>query len=293
MFSYHKRKCDYDGSQYASNWFPLGTKDMNLMATVIGKYVNSVCVWKGGQRKKENFLYAEWLSLDFDGGVSLQYVKENLFCDMKCLIGTSRNHLKPKHGVIAERFHVYLKLTKPITDMHTYEHKAKELIDSYGADTKCGTAAAYLFPSNVVFINPDGYTEDHKIYTPPQPTKEDDVVTPTYDAMRKAQYFFRRTGRFTGWLQSFLEEGAIPKWRAGRNDTCYVAALRMLSVGLKPAEVIHALKKAPFDKKGFRVSEYETTVKSALKYIRTNLEKEDNKVREREASKDFIKSFNK
>jgi hypothetical protein len=55
----------------------------------------------------------EMVILDFDGGYTIDEAMVD-FEDFVCAFATTRNHMREKHGVIAERFRVLLPTDKPV-----------------------------------------------------------------------------------------------------------------------------------------------------------------------------------
>lgn len=278
MISYHPRKCDYNKWEYAEGYQPLATKDYGHLSVVMRKFVWSPIIYVGGHRKAENFIEAHFLGLDFDKGLRLSQAVENIFCDMSCIIGTTRHHQlekidhTTKKKVICDRFRILIELEEPIRSAEHYKQKVKSYVDRYGCDVQACDGARFFWPcKNIVFSNHEGFKEE--IGDPPKQVDEKDKWT--MEQQREwAQKNYRLRG-LTGWLKKFLEKGVIPEKFGGRNTACNQAARELLCIGYDPVEIKRILVRAPFVKEGFLDREYDTTIDSAANYIRDQLAKED------------------
>lgn len=110
----------------------------------------SPSVYKNDYRKKDNFLYAELVGLDFDNNpgepqLSLQEAT-NLFRNCWHVIGTTRSHQKEKDGKPAsDRFRVILRLDQVCKNYRDYEHTMRLLMSEYPAADPAGKDAARMF----------------------------------------------------------------------------------------------------------------------------------------------------
>lgn len=140
-------------------------KDTNVssleaLTQLITKESYSLGTFEGNKRKNEHFKSAEWIGLDFDNGLSLSEAQE-FFKDYTHIIGTTRNHLKDKNGIIAERFRVLLKLSEPITDEKDYKATVIKLMNEYpDADRSCSDSARYFYPCDKIISYGKGKTID-------------------------------------------------------------------------------------------------------------------------------------
>ncbi|MBC7456798.1 MAG: AAA family ATPase [Bdellovibrionaceae bacterium] len=142
--------------------------NMNSIQQYITSKAWSPSVFKentlNGKRHRliNNFLSAEIFGVDIDDGCSIeQAVQIVKLCNLKALIGTTRNHLKEKVSgsgkkmPIRERFRIILFLKTPIyTDVQYREvFKQVKLIFPF-CDDSCKDAARYYFPcQDIVFTN--------------------------------------------------------------------------------------------------------------------------------------------
>jgi hypothetical protein len=107
----------------------------------------SLGLFKDGIRRKENFLTADAIGLDFDSGYSLEQALID-FADFKHIIAPTRSHQKEKNGKVEDRFRVILFLTEPITDAETFEATWFKLQKRWPkCDPQCKDASRFFYPS--------------------------------------------------------------------------------------------------------------------------------------------------
>lgn len=93
--------------------------DDNLEKAML-RYVWSPCVWLWGKRCHANFLYADWLGLDFDDGDPTLDEFSREICDYKRIIGVTKNHQREKHGKVCDRFRIAIPFEKRIDDLDVF-----------------------------------------------------------------------------------------------------------------------------------------------------------------------------
>ena len=156
MFMYHENP-SYNARKFKDDWkCNPDINSANELAKLVVKYHNSPCLWAHGIRLKVNFRRAYWVGLDFDEIVTLDYAIQK-FSDYVHVIGTTRNHQKPKGGIICDRFRVFLKLNGLCKSQSDYEATVSQLIKKHGADDACCDAARLFFKcEEVVSLNYSG-----------------------------------------------------------------------------------------------------------------------------------------
>lgn len=96
-------------------------------------------IFDGGYRKEinSNLNQCNIIMLDFDDGVSINYIKKH-FKNITYLITTTKSHQKEKNGLICDRFRLIFPLEKcfDIT-IDEYKIMMNLLITRYGADKAC------------------------------------------------------------------------------------------------------------------------------------------------------------
>jgi len=117
----------------------------------------SATAFRDGYRDGEHALPGqELVILDFDGG----YTIAEAMVDFELFVGaiaTTRNHMKAKHGVVAERFRVLLPVNRPVVlDTEGFKLMMTEVMRSYPqADPACKNIDRmyYGFPdAEVLFL---------------------------------------------------------------------------------------------------------------------------------------------
>lgn len=124
---------------------------------IILKYNYSLSTFNNNSRKLKYFRAASIIALDFDGGYKLKRAIKD-FRKYKCIISTSRNHQKKKHGVISDRFRVILFLDKKIKSNDLFRQTWLELAELFPAcDPQCKDSSRFYYPSTkIVFENRNG-----------------------------------------------------------------------------------------------------------------------------------------
>lgn len=150
-----------------------GIVDINTLedlSKVIEKNTYSLSRFNNGHRTNGNFIASDFIGLDFDDGLTLNDAVQ-LFKNYNCIIGTTRNHQKPKNGVTCDRFRVILKLERTITTADEYKSAVNDLLNKHPqADKQCSDAARMFYPcSKIVFLNASGETIK-PMTTPPSKT---------------------------------------------------------------------------------------------------------------------------
>lgn len=142
----YKKFSGYAGSIYHDNFSVL--KNMSLLGEFITTKVWSPCVWRDGKRKKENFISAHFLVLDFDdvGDETMDELNHSLQ-DHKRIIATTKSHQIEKKGVVCDRFRLILPFDRPITNLYEYEYNMELAIKKWWwADKNAVDAARFFFP---------------------------------------------------------------------------------------------------------------------------------------------------
>jgi len=147
----------------------INTKDIYEIAALASEEQWSPSEYNNGRRSIKEFIRTEIIALDIDEGCSLDKAKV-LFKDYKHIIATSRNHQKPKNGIVADRFRVILFLNEPITTDKDFKATFKELQSTYPfIDEACKDASRFFFPSpEVVSINEGRLVETTKAPDKPE-----------------------------------------------------------------------------------------------------------------------------
>ena len=226
----------------------------DLLKRAIVKVAWSPIVFFEAKRSTENFAFSDFLALDFDDGATMQEIAEN-FRDSTFLIGTTKNHMCDKSGVIAERFRLVVPWERRITNRDEYVASVSYYIKKYSSDEQCKDAARLFFPCREITyfqdFSPD--LESANVTSAPEPPKH---YEPKYDAitgnriMPRNVFMFLTVGDFFG---------------GGRNISCFITAKELRDGGLKQSEAIAVINKSPFDRTGFPDREIETAVRSAYK----------------------------
>lgn len=139
-----------DSTSLAKGFEPFEVGENLIDVKILQEHNWSPGIYKDNHRRKDNFLEAESIALDFDSGLSLEDAF-NRFKDYWCIIGTTRNHQKDKGGITCDRFRVILKLEKSCTKVEEAEAIYKQLLEwNPEADGQTKDAARLFYPCRIV-----------------------------------------------------------------------------------------------------------------------------------------------
>lgn len=140
---------------------PVSPQRFSELASYVTAHTWSPIIYKKNTRRSDNFLYSTIVGLDFDEGMTLDQATQNFFCDMRHIIGTTRNHQKQKKDRLpCDRFRVILQFEKAITDMRVYKWNVQRLVNHYESDANAKDAARLFFPCTKIVSMVDGYLEE-------------------------------------------------------------------------------------------------------------------------------------
>lgn len=138
---------------------------------IISKKSWSSAVFKHNYRSNATFDFEDMITLDVDGGCSLNSAMQ-IFADYKHVISTTRNHQKSKNGEICDRFRVVLFLSERITTKSTHSATYQHLLTKFPfCDEKCKNPGRHFYASNsVVSVNRNGLLIDPVHASEPEQT---------------------------------------------------------------------------------------------------------------------------
>ncbi len=251
---------DTDFTPYSKGFKTAELDDVHRISRCVNHFVWSGIVWKNGDRHCNNFDYADWVMLDFDSGeMTLAEARDNVFCDMTHIIGTTRHHQIPKGEKPAcDRFRVVLLLAERVTNALDFAYTMEKLGERYPIDKNPLDAARLALPcKEIIQVNDDGYTEE-PLVAPAGWRKGG--INGAYAALYKR----------TGVMSPFVRHALTQRVRTGsRNNSWLGVAKDLLRMGFAPDEVHDKIANSPTFKEG----DYQLqrtlmpTLKSAIKAI--------------------------
>ena len=139
----------------------------------------SPCVWRSGRRAQANFISAEVVALDFDGGVSILDVCQTCVDrGLEFAVATTKSHRKPKakDGVVTapacDRFRLIMPAARIITDASEYQWVMQTAMGEFqGCDKACRDAARFFFPSVKLSCFAEGKPYSWPEYIPAAPVE--------------------------------------------------------------------------------------------------------------------------
>jgi hypothetical protein len=175
-----------------------------------------------GRRGAANFHQSYFLYGDVDSGPSISEFVE-AFGQYEFFLLTSKSHRKPKHGVIADRYHVLLPAFAPYVRGADLDADLRLLCRTWSFFDPAVSSCAQFFNGNVETVGL--YHEGQPLVIAQQ--KKEAVVGPVI------------TSRYVGqktlpWILAGVRKGCPG---AGRQDTCYRVTQWALREGHPLAEV--------------------------------------------------------
>ena len=228
MISVHRdQKNIGNAKRYAREFHWVELVDMTSVADAISRVAWSPCRWRDGARRRENFLEAQLVGLDFDDGMMTLEEARNVFCDSAHVIGTTKSHRLEKGGIVADRFRVVLQLEHKVVCAETYRATVGHLIRKYDCDSACADAGRFFWPCReIVSVATQGYA--HEIVEPP-------AIRPAPRRYREFGVVRRRT------IMALARPFAINT----KNGSCFTAAKDLYDAGWGEDEIFHAIVNSP------------------------------------------------
>jgi hypothetical protein len=216
----------------------------------------SPIVYFGNYRDGDNFAFSDFMGLDFDNTQPIAEIAE-IFRDSAFIIGTTRNHMREKDGVIGERFRLVVPWERRITDRDEYLASIAAYIKKYSSDTQCCDAARLFYPCREIVHsqNPD---PDLELATITQPVPRPEYV-PRICSVSSKRMLNNKTLRL---MQSGI---LFPGMQ--RDDSIYRASLDMFSCGYDLDEVVDKMRRININRKEPNGREFDSDkpVRSAWK----------------------------
>lgn len=245
-------------------------QNIEELAHIVVKENYSLGVFKDNHRKKEKFISADSIALDFDEGYSIEDAKRD-FETYSHIIAPSRSHRKPKEmsrkeaqgkryyeTVVADRFRVILFLENQITDYDTFVSTWHALAKPYPAsDFRCKDATRFWFKSTDIYSLRKGGKRIPVVSPPPVPEKR---------PMSELNVEPGTKGQLSKKTKEFLEKG---EQSGGRNDATMRAARdfqqQLYTVDEAIETIVSALHANGTIERDFPEHEVVTTIKSTYR----------------------------
>lgn len=230
----------------------LVNSDMHKMVPIIQNCAWSPLVWRDGVAKTDNFLYADFLVLDFDapGDMTMAQV-DNVLSDHQRIIATTKSHMKDKGGVTCERYRLIIPFSRRITDIAEYKYNYKLALKRFDwADHSTGDGARFFFPSTGIYVQDfdSEYTWD--VVEVPQ---GNEVIAYQQGPI---------TGKAPSWCLAFINDGRI--YNNSRSLTCFYVATELFRQGFGEQKIRIAIKRAPICWKDVS---FEAILKSSMEKV--------------------------
>ena len=239
MISVHPTSKLSGAGMYKYGWEIDINNDIDHVANVISSYDWCPMVFNSGIRLAENFYSADWIALDFDDpGTTLNEARE-IFRDYQGIIGTTRNHQKPKEKrgvmVVCDRFRVVLRLSSTVYSSETFKSTVKSYQLRYKTDASAVDAARFFFHCFSVEILRGEKTVSHII--PQKPSKKSTPINYRKPmCLSRETQMYLSTGYDTGCRHESAKRAAIELARYGYGED-YIA--NAIKIGIPQDRVSH------------------------------------------------------
>ncbi len=252
---YNPQPWDNPNAYFKYGWRYVYAPSAHELADYVSKYrVMTACV-KKGIRLQKNFMFAEWLPIDVDDGLSLAYALNHLK-DYIHVIGTTKSHQKPKNDKPAcDRYRVFLRLEDRTYNLDDYEYTAKKWAKLFQADDAVTGGHSMLCPCKPVSIKYYGQ-----------------LVSLVDGAWEKQKLMKAYKGKMDGygnkvipsWIKVLLDYGQPNN----RNNTGIKVALTLVECGFSHDQILDIIMNSKMAKGGahpYTKAECELSIKSAFR----------------------------
>jgi hypothetical protein len=233
------------------------------IADYVSKYRCGTAIWRNFERLKKNFMFADWIPIDVDDGMSLDYAMNHIK-DYIHVVGTTKSHQIPKKNskdpkgpmITCDRFRIFLKFQNRVHDIDDYEYTTKKWARIFKADMSVAGAQAMVRPCKPVSIKYYG-----KLITP---------VDGKMEKEKSIKKFEQKIDGYKGekivpsWIKQMLNHGV----NGGRNNMVLKFASTLKKCGFSEEETVDMIMNSPNFISGphsFSKSECERTVRNGFK----------------------------
>ncbi len=181
------------------------------LCEIITKKVWSPILWKDGQRKGDQFLFSDFLVLDYDEGLSIKDAISMFKDDLgaKFILGTTKSHQKEKNGKPpCDRFRVIIPWHERLSVSAVYLQNMYKITAKLQTDVACKDLARHYQPCTDIVMISDGLPMKWHPYRP----------------RPRLQYGHQRSiknGEIPGYIMAWLKATPEP---GRRNAELYKAA---------------------------------------------------------------------
>jgi hypothetical protein len=222
-------------SGYPSYYRSLEISSARDLAEAMCSRVWSPIIWKGGKRNTDNFLFADYIGLDFDKPhLTLSDVSDRLkSLRIKALIGLTKSHQLPKNDEPAcDRFRVVIPWSSRITDFKTYRQNLERLARVLPGDPSVKDGARIFQPCIRIHDFIDGSPYAWNAYQP-EPKHNENVTD-----------YFSRNGIIPRFLRDMIN---MPPGKGNRNLHCFKIAAAMSKFGFSESDCMAAVMACAVD----------------------------------------------
>lgn len=235
MISYHaappppREKKNEAAHIFTRGFRTVDTNDPERIARGLTTTVVAPGIFKDGHRHEKNWLYSDWICLDFDDGeMTVRQAVENVFCDWTHIIGVTMSHqLGPAPR---DKFRVLIPLEHRIDELSLYRHQLATAMKRWPCDPQCKDGARFFYPCREVVSVNIGEPWEINIDVPPEPKHV------ARSAVRASNHVI------APWALHALK---TPWPERTRNNTCYRIGAALGIHGFPVSDIVAFILKSP------------------------------------------------
>jgi hypothetical protein len=238
------------------------------LASIITQDAWSPTIWKNNYRKIKglnNFDSCNLIVLDYDEGdpTLLKMIETIKKLNLRHIIGTSKNHQKPKECgkekkiITCDRFRVIIPIQKPMpANEKQFKWIMQYMMFLWGkADKKCKDQARFFFPCAEIVSMSDGGIFKY----PTPPTIEQLNFKQDMRSKRSVQEV-KVYGRFPDYIKDFLSRGICNE----RRPMCFHTAAYLDRCEYPKLEIERRVLNAPFNKSDLDMDDLKRQINNGI-----------------------------
>lgn len=241
---------------------PTEVDGVKKLIDIITKLNWSPIIFKNNQRKQDNFISCDWLAFDFDGGETIEKIKEQCI-EWGCfaVIGTTKSHGKEKttpSGVVipaCDRFRLIMRASTTCTSPDIYDYNMRHYAKFWSVDRACLERGRFYNPCTKVEWFQDGLSIDWAKLPENYKTKQMWEKEQTEKALK-----YREKKDIPNWIYRAVKYG-VPV--GSRNIKVYSISAFLTDIGYGPDDIFRFIMSGKLSEVGDE--EVRRTVNNAAK----------------------------
>lgn len=224
-------------------FLPVDIRRFSDVAKWVTRYTWSPILFNNHLRQEVNFKVSRLISLDFDNTheqvMTLSQAVDNVFAGMMHIIGTTKNHQKPKISgknifPPADRFRVILMLPKKVETFEAYHYTFNKSIIHYCSDSQASGLSRLFHPCREIVSISDGEFEDFHQESPEEIRKR----LAQEEVRRREAEAYCAIGKTPPYIERILKKSHY----TGRNSTLYPVVAHYAQLGMAAEGIMDIIR---------------------------------------------------